>query len=213
MKASAVVLAAGVAALLWSASQGGENPMSHIKGSRVLMVVASRDFRDEEFAEPYDRLMAAGAVVTVVSSTGAPTRGMLGRVLQPDGVLREQQAASYDAVIFVGGSGAQEYFNNPDAHRLAREAAEANRIVAAMCIAPAILANAGVLRGRRATCFPSVLPLLRKGGAVVTDRPVVRDGILITAPGPEAAREFALAIQAALEERTDVSGPSSSPSP
>ncbi len=107
---------------------------------QVLMVIASRDFRDEEYARPREILESAGYTVIVASRSRETARGMLGMRVQPDLLLSEACAADYDAVVFVGGSGAQTYWDDPEAHRLAREAASGGKVVAAICIAPVILA-------------------------------------------------------------------------
>jgi protease I len=175
-----------------------EDPLMDIKGKKVVFILASRNFRDEEFAAPSEALRAAGAQITVASSKKGPLQGMLGRVATADILVKDIVVQDYDAVIFVGGSGAQEYFDDAVAHRIAKEAVAADKVLGAICIAPATLANAGVLKGRKATCFPSVAGVLRKGGATVSADAVVRDGRLVTASGPEAAARFAEALLAAL---------------
>lgn len=169
---------------------------------RILMVIAPQDFRDEEYARPREILESAGYAVTVASRSRETARGMLGMRVQPDLLLPEARAADYDAVIFVGGNGAQTYWDDPEAHRLAQEAAAAGKVVAAICIAPVILARAGVLEGKQATVFnpPSLCTELTAHGATCTDTSVQRDGRIVTASGPHAAEEFARAILAALEE-------------
>lgn len=165
----------------------------------VLFVIASQDFRDEEFTAPYEALKTAGAKLSVASSRKGPARGMLGKVVDARLVVKDARAADYDAVIFIGGSGAQEFFDDPAAHRLAKDTVQQGKLLAAICIAPATLANAGVLQGKKATCFPSVERTLQKGGATLVRQNVVQDGKLITAPGPQAASAFAAAVLAALQ--------------
>lgn len=169
---------------------------------QVLMVIAPRDFRDEEYARPREILESAGYAVTVASRSRETARGMLGMRVQPDLLLSGARAADYDAVVFVGGSGAQTYWDDPEAHRLAREAAEGGKVVAAICIAPVILARAGVLEGKQATVFdpPSLCAELTAHGATCTGASVQRDGRIVTASGPQAAEDFARSILAALEE-------------
>jgi len=96
----------------------------------------------------------------------------------------------------VGGGGASEYFNDKTAQNIANDAVQAGKLLCAICIAPATLANAGVLKGKKATCFSSVESSLVKGGATVEKRDVVQDGKIITANGPGAAKEFAKTIAA-----------------
>jgi len=107
----------------------------------------------------------------------------------------------FDAIIFIGGVGAREYFNNGVAFDIAREAADKGKILAAICIAPSVLANAGVLNGVRVTSFPSERPRLQRAGAIYTGAAVERDGPIITGIGPEAARLFGEAVADAILSR------------
>lgn len=173
--------------------------MSDLQGRKILMIIASQNFRDEEFEEPYGLLKQCGADVRVASSAKTKAKGMLGKVVVPEMLIAEVKPEEYDCIIFVGGGGAKEYFNSGTAHEIARKAVEKGRILCAICIAPATLANAGVLKGKKATCFPSVAETLTQNGAAYTKQPVVRDGKIITASGPEAAKEFARTIVHALE--------------
>lgn len=169
---------------------------------QVLMVIAPQNFRDEEYARPREILESAGYAVIVASRSRETARGMLGMRVRPDLLLSEARAADYDAVVFIGGSGAQTCWDDPEAHRLAQEAAEGGKVVAAICIAPVILARAGVLEGKQATVFdpPSLCAELTAHGATCTGASVQRDGRIVTASGPQAAEDFARSILAALEE-------------
>ncbi len=171
-----------------------------LAGMDVLMVVASNNFRDEEYLEPAAALARDKDGVLVASARKGVCAGMLGHKVTPDLLLSDVDVSKYAAVIFVGGSGATEYFNEPAAHRIARDAAAQGKLVCAICIAPSILANAGLLKGKKATCFASEKKNLVAKGAQCVDRGVVRDGEFITADGPASARAFAKAICAALAE-------------
>lgn len=118
----------------------------------------------------------------------------------PDVELRSVNAENYDAIVFIGGSGAEVYFDNSLAHKIAKDAVTQNRLLCAICIAPGILAKAGVLEGKKATVFfgEKYEKLLREGGATNTKQRVEVDGRLITANGPMASKEFGQAILAAL---------------
>jgi len=94
--------------------------------------------------------------------------------------------------------GAKEYFDSPVALGIAREAAHKRKVLAAICIAPTVLANAGVLNGVRATSFLSERDRLQQAGAIYTGVPVERAGLIITGSGPMAAVPFGQAIVDAL---------------
>lgn len=172
--------------------------MGQLDGKKILMVIASRGFRDEEYLQPRQLFDQEGASVTVASSSLDKATGMLGAEVQPDILLKDASAADYDAVVFVGGNGAREYWNNPLALALAKNANAAGKVLAAICIAPVILANANLVLAKKVAVFESEKMKLRSKGATITGKPVERDGTLITANGPQAASQFARTIVEAL---------------
>ena len=172
--------------------------MGKLTGKRVLMVVASNGYRDEEYEQPRAALEAEGAKVTVASSGLKKAKGMLGGSCQPDVLLKDVKPADYDCVIFVGGTGATEYWNDPKAHEVAKQTASAGKITAAICIAPVTLANAGLLSGKRCTVYSSEIEQVRAKGGHCTTMAVERDGNIITGSGPTAARDFAKKLVEAL---------------
>jgi len=182
----------GVTGLLSGAGAGPEN--KPLAGKKVALVIASDKFRDEEFKEPRNLLLQAGATVVVASSKLSESTGMLGMKVKPEVLLGDLRAKDLTAVLFIGGVGASEYFHNRDAHRLAQEVQEQGGIFGAICIAPVILARAGLLKGKRATVYESEKEELFKGGATYTGNSVETDGRIVTGNGPGAAREFAEAV-------------------
>ncbi len=161
-----------------------------MSGKNVLMIVAYEMFRDEEYDEPRRALERAGNQVTVASSALGEATGRFGLKAPVDILVKDADMADYDAVVYIGGPGAREYFNDPAAHKLAKEAAAADKVIGAICIGPHTPAAAGVLTGKRATCFPDEGDALRRYGATYTGADVEVDGNIVTANGPEAAKEF-----------------------
>jgi len=159
--------------------------------SKILMVVAKENFRDEEYLEPKKVFAQDGYKVEVVSSSSGDCFGIAGTKVHADHSLAHVHAADYEAVVFVGGIGAKEFFSDPLAHHLAKEALGAGLAVGAICIAPSILANAGILKDKKVTAFESEKENLEKQGAKFTGADVEVDGNLVTANGPDAATEFA----------------------
>jgi protease I len=157
---------------------------------KVLMIIAPRDFRDEELFHTKEELEAAGNDVIIASTTTNIATGMLGGTIIPEITIDEVIVDDYDAIVFIGGIGSSIYFNNKKAHDIAREAYIKEKIIGAICIAPSTLANAGLLREKKATCYPSEGGNLKSKGAVYTGRPVEKDGKIITADGPSSARTF-----------------------
>lgn len=162
----------------------------------VVLVIAEKIFRDEEYQVPKEILIKAGIKVITASTTTGEAIGKLGLKIKPDILVGQIDTDKLDALIFIGGGGASQYFNDPLGHRLAKEAAKKGKVYGAICIAPIILANAGLLKGKNATVFSSAdgIEALKKGGAHYTGSDVEIDGSLITGCGPEAATKFGEAL-------------------
>ena len=176
-------------------------PGPSLDGKRVVMIIASRDFRDEELQEPRSLLEQRGAQVTIACSKLGEVTGMKGIKITPDILIDQINVEDYDAVIFVGGSGAKEYWDDPKAHSIAKDTVAAGKVLGAICIAPVTLANAGLLDGKKATVFSSEKDRLEASGAIYTGASVEVDGKIITGNGPKAAEEFGEAIAHALGAR------------
>ena len=169
----------------------------------LLFIIAKKWFRDEEYFIPRDVLVAAGHMVVTASNeqAGAVAVGSKGGEAHIDAHIADVKIAKFNAVVFAGGQGAVENLDNEESYRLIREATAAGKLLGAICIAPTILAKAGVLRGKRATVWTSStdkspIAILENNGAVYVDAPVVEDGIIITANGPKSAQAFGEALAA-----------------
>ncbi len=167
-------------------------------GLRVVMIIAPEGFRDEELFHTKEELESAGINVSVASRGTRLAKGKLGAEANVDIEIRQIIPDNFNAIIFVGGPGAAQFFDDPELHKLARDFFDKGKITAAICIAPTILANAGLLKDKKATAYPSEEDRLKSKGAEFTSQPVTKDGIIITANGPSAAREFGKAIAKAV---------------
>lgn len=164
-------------------------------GKKVAMIIAFRDFRDAEFFVPKEILEGAGAEVVAVSTRKGLAIGADGGEVRVDVSLAEINPENFDAILFIGGPGALDHLDNQRSYDIAKETIEKGKILAAICISPLILANAGVLKGKKATVWSSPLDrnpirILKNGGAIYQNALVVVDGKIVTANGPEAAEEF-----------------------
>ena len=173
--------------------------MGALSGKRVLIVIASSQFRDEEYQKPRQILETAGTKVTVASSSLSEAVGMLGLKVKPDILLKDARMEQYDAVVFVGGMGATEYWDNPTAHAVAKQAYQSGKLTSAICLAPMTLANAGLLKGKKATIWKDAVEDFKTKGVVYTGKPVEQDGKIITGSGPDAAEAFGKALVEALK--------------
>jgi protease I len=156
----------------------------------ILMVIAPEEFKDEEYFIVRGIFEEGGHKVFTASSI-KDARSVNGKIVKVDYVFPGIISDNFDAVVFVGGPGAELYLHDSFVHDLAIQFFNAGKVTAAICMAPSILANAGVLSGKYATCFRSEEENLRQKGAKVTSELVTQDGIVVTGRGPEAAQEFA----------------------
>ena len=169
---------------------------------KALFIIAPVDFRDEEYFVPKQILEEGGVEITTVSTAEVST-SKFGKQVNVD-LLLEDVDSNYDIIIFVGGHGARDYFDNFLALKLARKFLEEDKFVSAICIGPAILAKAGVLNDKQATVWAKPnkregIEILEENGASYVNQDVVIDGKIITANGPEVAEEFGKKILGVLK--------------
>ena len=155
----------------------------------ILIVIAPQDFKDEEYFLVREELEKAGHKV-LVSSLQDTATSVEGKQVVTDVLIDEADVADYDALVFVGGAGASVYFENEKVLEMCYQTIEQGKLLGAICIAPGILARAGVLAGKDATSFESELSTLDEAGAITSDSHVVVDGQIVTADGPQASNEF-----------------------
>lgn len=167
------------------------------------MVVAFRDFRDEEYFVPKEILEKDGFAIDTTSTEKGMATGSQGGEAIVNVDWREVNPAEYRAIVFCGGSGMAQELNNENFQKLAEDFNAQQKVVAAICVAPALLAKAGVLNGKKATVWSaaldkSMIKILQENGAEYQDESVVADGHFITANGPDAAAEFGEKIKTIL---------------
>lgn len=179
--------------------------MADLSQARVLMLAAD-GFETVELFEPRKALEAAGVTVSLASIKRDPIQGMKQDINQaetatPDLTLDEVEVDDYDALVLPGGVA------NPDKLRVEAKAVQIvqdfmdeDKIVAAICHAPWLLAEADVIDGRRLTGFESIRTDLENAGGEVVDEEVVVDDNLITSRKPDDIPAFNQAIIAALTE-------------
>ncbi|MCS3901235.1 DJ-1/PfpI/YhbO family deglycase/protease [Methanococcus voltae] len=170
----------------------------------VLVVIAPKDFRDEELFEPLQVIQSTNKIATQVVSTeiGEHT-GMLGRKITTNKTIEQVKSSDYDSIIVVGGSGSRDYlWNNETLLKLVNEFNDDKKVVSAICISPVVLAHAGVLKDKNATVFEDAESIeeMKKAGVNLLDDGVVVDGNIITAKGPQFAKEFGMKVLELIEK-------------
>jgi deglycase len=171
---------------------------SPLSGKRVA-VLAENMYEDLELWYPLIRLREAGAEVSVVAPTaGASYKSKHGIEVKADLAAQDAKASGFDAVVIPGGF-APDYMRRTEAMvSFVKEASDKGKVVAAICHAGSMLVSARVLKGRTVTCFKSIKDDVINAGGNYVDRPVVRDGDLITSRVPDDLPAFCSEIIAAL---------------
>lgn len=160
---------------------------------KTALVLFAEGSEDLEAVSIVNILRRGGISVILAGLNSGPLRGSRGTVLLPDTTLDEALKHSYDMLVLPGGQPGTSHLKADDrVLKLARDMYATGRYVAAICAAPSVLAAAGLLDGKQATCFPTCLdayPAVKLKNAAV-----VEDGKLITSRGPGTAMDFALIL-------------------
>lgn len=173
--------------------------------AKTIFIIAQNNFREEELFDTKKTLEEKGHTCEIASKTkGTCTGTPNGKTIQAIKSIEELKAEDYDAIIFTGGAGAIKYQNDPAVHKIIKEANEKNKIIAAICIAPTILANTGILKGKKTTAWDAgdgkTIKQIEEKGAKYTGKDVETDGNIITANGPDASKKFGKKIAEKITE-------------
>ncbi len=178
--------------------------MARIPDARIL-IMASDGFEQSELMVPQKRLVQEGAMVRIASPDGSAIKGWdgddWGTTVRADASIEDIDVADYDALVLPGGQ------INPDTLRVNGTAlalvaafAKADKTIAAICHAPWLLIEVGLMAGRRATSYKSVRTDIVNAGATWVDEAVVIDGGLITSRSPTDLPAFCDAIVGTLAD-------------
>ncbi len=166
---------------------------------KKVLLLLHPGFEEIEAVTPVDLMRRAEIQVTTASvAPGLEVTGGRGMTWIADALLSECEGMDYDMLLIPGGPGVGTLRKHPQVLSLIRPSDLEGRFIAAICAAPLVLLDAGILAGRTLTSFPDAEPELRPAlKAYVSDR-VVRDGKLVTSRGAGTAEEFSLALIAIL---------------
>ena len=159
------------------------------------VVFLADGFEEIEACTIVDILRRCAVAVTVAGTGDGLVEGAHGMKVSPDTGVETLVVDGFDAVICPGG--APGYINlrkNWIVLELIRKAYDADKLVAAICAAPAVLSDVGVLKGRECTIYPGMEDEIEKGEGIPRTDIVVVDGNVITSKGPATALPFALKL-------------------
>ena len=168
--------------------------MENLQGKKVAILVTD-GFEQVELTEPRKALDQAGAKTEVVSPTQGQVKGWnhteWGDRLPVDVSLQQAKPENYDALLLPGGVMNPDHLRmNPDAVRFVKHFADAGKPIAAICHGPWTLIEAGAVKGKKMTSWPSLQTDLRNAGANWVDQQVVHDGNLVTSRKPDDIPAF-----------------------
>lgn len=171
--------------------------MASLNGKQIVLVVGQKNYNEKEFDYLFEALENAGADVCIASNGMEKALGRLEGYAAPDCKIEDISPDEFDALILIGGYGARVYlWDDEHTHQIVRQFAEKGKLIGAISTAPVALANAGVLKERRATVYPdydSIL-ILEDHDAKHIYEDVVSDGNIITASHPRFVADFSEAI-------------------
>ncbi len=179
------------------------------KGSvpRVLVPLA-QGCEELEAVTIIDLLRRAGIEVTSAGLNAGSVTASRGVTLIPDTDLESALKSDYDMIVLPGGLPGADHLDDDERIRsVLKKMANNGKYTAAICAAPKVLANAGVLAGKTATSYPGFLDGLGLSDTTLSNEAVVRDGKVITSRGPGTAIDFALELIEVLsgkEKRNEV---------
>ncbi|MDB5051727.1 MAG: hypothetical protein JWO30_4798 [Fibrobacteres bacterium] len=159
---------------------------------RVLLIL-SEGFEEMEAVTPMDLLRRAGMeVISASTGSGLMVKGGRGIRIQADSMLDECLSQRFDMVVLPGGPGVDGLRKDARVLDLVRRAHGSGVALAAICAAPLVLADAGVVSGHVITSFPAAKEELQSRVKGYSEERVVQDGKVITSRGAGTSEEFAL---------------------
>jgi protease I len=177
--------------------------MAEILRGKKVAILATDGFEQVELTEPRKALDQAGATTEVVSLKSGEIKGWKfkewGDMVKVDKTLDQARVQDYDALLLPGGVINPDHLRmEPKAVQFVKDFVATGRPVAAICHGPWTLVEAGVVKGKTMTSWPSIKTDLKNAGVNWVDKEVVTDGQFITSRKPEDIPAFSTTLIGAI---------------
>ena len=159
----------------------------------VLIILPPTGFIDEEVTVSIEIFNESKVSYELASIQSDYCRGISGMLIKPEKSIQQISPIHYSAILVIGGQGSQDFlWKNDETLSLLKDAYNHREIIAGINAGVGVLANAGVLDGKKATTSPSpeALETISSNGGLYVNNPVVVDENIITAQGPSAMLDF-----------------------
>ncbi len=168
--------------------------MSLVNKNSVLLFLPAKDFNEEEYSIIRKLLLKYGKNIFITSDDHYVCSGSKGMKVKSDTSFYNINIKNFAALILIGGKGSRAYWDNEKLYNITRNFNDAQKVIGAICSAPVLLAKAGILNNKSATCYYEDKNELINLGINYQDRAVVTDKNIVTSNGSQSAAQFTKAV-------------------
>lgn len=159
--------------------------------AKVLIVISHDRFNDDEYRAVLNRLDNGTHEVETGSTHHTEAKGQFGLAVKPDVNLGFVEPDDYDALVFIGGQGAEEFFLDNTLMNLIHRYYTEKKLIAAIGLSVELLIYASVIAGHKVTCMPEMIQKIQGAGGYYTGSQTQIDRDILTATDDRAKDEFA----------------------
>lgn len=164
--------------------------MTNLTRKNILLFLPAKDFSEEEYLTIKTSILNKGFGLFITSDCNHLCVGNNGLKVKADVSLFNIHPVNFDAFVLIGGNGMRAYWNNKALAEISKRFYETGKVLGAVCCAPVVLGNAGILEDHEVTCYPKDKKELERTGSKFTDQTIVVSGNIITAQSPQDTLEF-----------------------
>lgn len=162
---------------------------NYLINNSILLILPAQDFNEQEYLTISNALLKADKKIFIASDSNSLCVGLNGLKVKNDMKFYNIHERNFGGVIFIGGRGIKNYWNDTLLFSIAQKFNKSNKLIGAICSAPIILARAKIIT-ERATCYPDDKNELEREGIEFKNEPVVINNNIITGRDPSASPEF-----------------------